>query len=60
MEKPSKLWLVPFLFLCVGIVFLMSADYYGEIGQAATENAYFWKGTVSFVLGSISIKLLGL
>lgn len=60
MEKPSKLWLVPFIFVCVGIAFLMSADYHGEIGQAATENAYFWKGTASFLLGSVSIKLLGL
>lgn len=60
MDRPSKLWTIPFLFLCVGIMFLMSADYYGEIGQAATENVYFWKGAASFVLGSISIKLLGL
>lgn len=60
MERPSKKWLVPFLFLCVGIAFLMSADYYGEIGQTAVESAYFWKGAASLGIGSISIKLLGL
>ena len=60
MDRPSKKWLVPFLFVCVGIVFLMSADYYGEIGQSTIENAYFWKGAASLGLGSISIKLLGL
>lgn len=60
MEKPSKLWLVPVLFLFVGMAMLMSADYYGEIGALAMERSYFWKGAASLVLGSISIKLLGL
>ncbi len=60
MEKPSKKWWIPFLFLCIGIVFLMSADYYGEIGQTTVESAYFWKGAVSLIAGSFSIKLLGL
>ena len=60
MDRPSKKWFVPVFFLFIGIAFLMSADYYGEIGQTAVESAYFWKGAASLGLGSISIKLLGL
>lgn len=60
MEKPSKLWLVPFVFVVAGLFLGMSADYYGEIGDTAMETACFIKAAISLGLGSISIKLLGL
>lgn len=60
MEKPSKLWLIPFAFVVAGLFLGMSADYYGEIGDAATESACFIKAAISLGLGHLSIKVLRL